>query len=38
MFRPVKNNVSFPQLETDILAFWKDKGIYEKSLAAREGA
>ena len=38
MFRSVNNNVSFPQLETDILAFWKEQGIYEKSLAAREGA
>jgi len=38
MFRPVDPSVSFPQLETDILAFWKEQRIYEKSLAQREGA
>lgn len=38
MFSPVDNQVSFPQLEEDVLRFWKQAGIYEKSLAQREGA
>ncbi len=37
MFRAVNNQVRFPELETDILAFWKQQDIYEKSLAQREG-
>ena len=37
MFRPVESSVSFPKLEQRILEFWKEKQIYEKSLAAREG-
>ncbi|MBN2578211.1 MAG: isoleucine--tRNA ligase [Pirellulales bacterium] len=36
MFSPVANNVSFPKLEEQIIAFWNAEGIYEKSLAARE--
>jgi isoleucyl-tRNA synthetase len=35
MFRPVESSVSFPQLEEAIGRFWKDRRIYEKSLAAR---
>jgi len=38
MFQPVEQSVSFPKLEESILAFWKQQKIYEKSLAAREGA
>ncbi|MEM8865493.1 MAG: isoleucine--tRNA ligase [Planctomycetota bacterium] len=38
MFSPVPGSPSFPQLEEQTLAFWKEQGIYEKSLAAREGA
>ncbi len=38
MFREVEANVSFPQLELEIGRFWKERGIYEKSLAQREGA
>jgi len=37
MFDPVPSNVQFPQQELDILKFWKDRQIYEKSLALREG-
>jgi isoleucyl-tRNA synthetase len=38
MFRPVESTVQFPALETEILKFWKERRIYEKSLAARAGA
>ena len=38
MFRPVATNVDFPALETTILEFWRERTIYEKSLARRTGA
>ncbi len=38
MFERVESSVSFPRLEEDILGFWKERQIYEKSLAARQGA
>jgi isoleucyl-tRNA synthetase len=38
MFQPVPNNPSFPQLEEAVLAFWKERKIYEQSLAQRAGA
>lgn len=34
MFKPVETNVSFPQLEEQILAWWNENQIVEKSLAA----
>lgn len=37
MFPPVDRSASFPQMEEKIIAFWKERGIYEKSLEAREG-
>ena len=37
MFQPVESSVSFPKLEEEIARFWKQKEIYEKSLAARTG-
>ena len=37
-FRPVESNPSFPKLEEDILKFWKDEAIYDRSLERREGA
>ena len=37
MFPTFDGSVSFPELEQRILGFWKDRRIYEKSLAAREG-
>ncbi len=33
IYRKVSPRVSFPQLETEILAFWRDNEIFEKSLA-----
>ncbi len=38
MFRPVPASVRFPELELEILRFWKDRQIYKKSLEARSGA
>ena len=38
MFPAVDKNKSFPQRELVVGAFWKEHGIYEKTLAAREGA
>ena len=35
MFQPVESSVSFPKLEEEISRFWKQRKIYEKSLAAR---
>jgi len=37
MFHPVESSVSFPRLEEDILRFWRERKIYEKTLAARAG-
>ncbi|NTV63812.1 MAG: class I tRNA ligase family protein, partial [Oscillochloris sp.] len=34
MFKPVATNVSFPQLEEQILAWWNEQQIVEKSLAS----
>lgn len=38
MFEPVDSSVSFPKLEEKIVRFWKDRGIYEKSLEMRADA
>ena len=38
MFPAVDKNKSFPQRELVVGAFWKEHGIYEKTLAARAGA
>ncbi len=35
MFQNAPNNVKFPELEEQILAFWKQQQIYEKSLEQR---
>jgi len=37
MFQPASASASFPQQEEEILRFWKERGIYEKSLARRAG-
>lgn len=36
MFRAVKQDTKFPQLEEDILAFWKSHRTYQKSLELRK--
>ena len=38
MFDPVESSVSLPKQEEKIIRFWKERQIYEKSLAARAGA
>jgi isoleucyl-tRNA synthetase len=38
MFAEIPKHVSFPNQEAEILEFWKQNGIYQKSLAARAGA
>jgi isoleucyl-tRNA synthetase len=37
MFRPVESNVNFPALEAEILRFWREGQIYDKSLQQRAG-
>jgi isoleucyl-tRNA synthetase len=37
MFEPVVSRVSFPQLEEQVLAFWKEKDIFKRSVDARKG-
>lgn len=34
-FKPVTPNVSLPQIEEEILKFWKDNKIFEKSVESR---
>ncbi len=38
MFKSVSTNVRFPDLEEEILAFWKQNSIYAKSLEQRQAA
>lgn len=38
MFNPVEGSISFPQLEEEVGRFWRERDIYKKSLAQREGA
>ena len=37
MFEPVNSKVSFPQIEEKVLAFWKEKDIFKRSVDARKG-
>lgn len=37
MFAPTPNHPSFPDLERDVLEFWRQHRIYEKSQEQREG-
>jgi isoleucyl-tRNA synthetase len=37
MFEPVPARVNFPQLEEQILAFWKEKRIFERSMEQTKG-
>ena len=38
MFKQVPAQFDFPGSEREVLAFWEANGVYEKSLARREGA
>jgi isoleucyl-tRNA synthetase len=37
-YRPVEAKVDLPSMEREILEFWREAGIFEKSLSLREGA
>ncbi|MCK4403223.1 MAG: isoleucine--tRNA ligase [Dehalococcoidia bacterium] len=37
MFRKVSSKANFPRIEQDILRFWKEQGISDKSIEARRG-
>jgi len=37
VFREVNSKINFLQLEEDILRFWKEHGIFNKSIEIREG-
>jgi len=38
MFDPLPGKLDFPQLEKDVLAFWKARAIFHQSLERRRGA
>ena len=38
MFEPVPQKIDFPAGEQEVLAFWRESGIFQKSLTLREGA
>jgi len=37
MFKPVSPQFDFPKAEQEVLRFWEENGIYEKSLKQRQG-
>jgi len=38
LYKPVDPKVSFPQMEEEILKFWADNHIFERSIENRDGA
>ncbi|MBX3044287.1 MAG: isoleucine--tRNA ligase [Candidatus Kapabacteria bacterium] len=36
MFKPLPDKLSYPEIEHEILKFWKENGIFEKSLEQRK--
>ncbi|MFC2019644.1 isoleucine--tRNA ligase [Chloroflexota bacterium] len=38
MFKPVSSRVNFPQLEENILRWWRQQGVFQRSVEARRGA
>ena len=38
MYKPVDTRVDFPKLEEEILRFWEQNNIFQKSVSGREGA
>ena len=38
MFKPISDKVSLPDLEKEILAYWKTNRIFEKSVEGRQNA
>jgi isoleucyl-tRNA synthetase len=37
LFKELTDKISYPELERSVLAFWKEQGIFEKSVSSREG-
>ena len=37
MFKGVDSKAKFPEIETQVLSFWKENSIFEKSIEARRG-
>jgi isoleucyl-tRNA synthetase len=37
VFQKVSPEINFPKAEAEILRFWKERGVFEQTLAAREG-
>ncbi len=37
MYKPVDPKVNFPEMEENILKFWEDKDIFQKSIDQRDG-
>jgi isoleucyl-tRNA synthetase len=37
MFKPVESRVSFPEMEENILKWWQENNIFEKSVDSRKG-
>jgi len=37
MFKPVTSKVDFPKMEDEILPFWKERTIFQKSVDSRKG-
>ncbi len=38
MFKPVNQHVEFPEIEEEILQFWQEEDIFQKSLKIRENS
>jgi len=36
VFKPVDSKVNFPEMENDILRFWKEKHVFERSMEQRQ--
>ena len=36
MFKQYEGKVNYPKIEEDILRYWEDKKIFEKSISTRE--
>jgi len=37
MFKELSEKISYPAAEKEILNFWKENRIFEKSISTREG-
>lgn len=38
MFKKVSSQINFPQMEEEIMSFWKEEEVFEKSMEARKDA